>query len=522
MGIPRIYPQTVHSLKGNHVMKLNLGKKGNSLPRFSAVAVDFNSMLHQAMLKCWDLSKRDQIFRNLESILKKLRKNIQVDHLGLFIDGVPPRAKIREQISRRRPQPQKARMSCFDPNLLNRLEITSGTQLMDDLSNFVRRFLSYEKGLKSAHLSDHKEAGEGEVKMIKWLKDLNLSENSNVAICGEDGDLLPIAIAATHSTQLNVKLLLNVTSREAKLVDSREFLRKFHNGKFNSNTLNFILSALLFGNDYLPRFQLRHECPFDAMRSANYPDIVDSQTLGLRCSEFLKFICALPDLNGFDTQKTIEFQSPSSEGPLVAEEIPTDSELCERYLKGLAWNIHMYIRGECPDQTFEFPWNVPTRSQLVAYLNEQIKNNPASIISSFQSDARPISTDELLLLIMPRWADYIMPPHLRHAIHDESPLHFWFPKFCDECDAFKEELSKTHAQRKKCLEEKNKESFDELGKVIRSAEKKYSHHREQCHPKFSPPYAKIRSFVQQQKRKGHPETESDFFEPASKRSKFKV
>ena len=162
----------------------NLIKKVNNGERecFDAVAVEVNPILHEAA-GCAD--DCEGIFEYTKNFLNNLLSDVVVDgtQLLLVIDGQPPLAKLAIQRERR--------LRYNEEELsFNRLNFTPGTQFMSKLKRFLKKWVSEfsERHQLSSHvLSADDSAGEGELKITRWLQSIKASK---ICIVGTDGDLI--------------------------------------------------------------------------------------------------------------------------------------------------------------------------------------------------------------------------------------------------------------------------------------------------------------------------------------------
>ena len=104
-------------------------------------------------------------------------------------------------------------------------------------------------------ISDTLEAGEGEHKIFTWLRTLPAEERKTTCIYGLDADLVVIALAQSHLSEI-------------------QLLREQENGQYQSLNISalkavlptdvdsFVRMSLQFGNDFLPNlamFSLRED-----------------------------------------------------------------------------------------------------------------------------------------------------------------------------------------------------------------------------------------------------------------------
>lgn len=149
-----------------------------------------------------------QIFHGLAQFILEL-----VDLCGptqlvfLALDGVPPKAKLNQQRSRRI-------LSALERSAVHGLHsnaITPGTELMSRCREFLLRFLESQARGEWAHLrlvlSDASEPGEGEHKIFSFLRSLRSSPNYNPnqrhIVYGPDADLIVLGLSL-HEPALSI------------------------------------------------------------------------------------------------------------------------------------------------------------------------------------------------------------------------------------------------------------------------------------------------------------------------------
>lgn len=285
MGIERFF-STLSNI-GN-LWKEN-SKSSRKNPKI--LLIDFNSIVHLTSTRVINNFKNytsDQIEEKiliyikhfLEHLLKHIINSNNLEILYIAIDGVPTFGKMREQLKRRYMGEILGTKSIWSKN-----NITPGTKFMKKLNKYLNETISSFKvflpNIKSIILSDSNENGEGEIKIIKYLQDLELESNSDIVIFSPDSDmvLLNLLIKPIY----NVSLLRynqqksDLTSLDNKtdfyeILEMKNF-RKYLFDYVKENSLkkdleenkiirDIILIFNCFGNDFLPKIvsiNLRHD-----------------------------------------------------------------------------------------------------------------------------------------------------------------------------------------------------------------------------------------------------------------------
>lgn len=228
--------------------------------------------------------------------LCKLIDNLEVIYIAL--DGVPPRAKMEQQRFRRFHsvcKKNKAKeinnkygnvgadnsivpdITNYNFNLDTNM-ITPGTQFMKDLSNAIKKHLiaNSEKG-KLYHgikviFSDANQPGEGEHKILNYIRENPGSENHNNIIYGLDGDLIMLSLVSQeHNLYLlreaaqyggyakahegHKYLFLNIDNLTKALLQDFQSHMSFelNYNEYHKYIDDYIFLCFILGNDFVPK-----------------------------------------------------------------------------------------------------------------------------------------------------------------------------------------------------------------------------------------------------------------------------
>lgn len=187
--------------------------------------LDMNGLIHQCSHnnsgKVVSISF-EQIFQNIVSEINRIIALVRPQQLlFIAIDGVAPRAKLNQQRTRRFRAARDAMSKSASFNSINQSGmtgyggsmyfdsncITPGTQFMHDLSKAMHLFIDYSMqnnplwSRLKVHFSGSQVPGEGEHKIISFIRDLRASElyvpNTRHCVVGADADMIVLALA-TH------------------------------------------------------------------------------------------------------------------------------------------------------------------------------------------------------------------------------------------------------------------------------------------------------------------------------------
>lgn len=251
MGIPYLFSELV---KQNGNIIKNYIKKCNRL------FLDFNSIIHCCSSK---VVSSNPNYKNIDIFDEIIKYTLMINNickpselLYIGIDGVAPRAKIQQQRKRRY-------ISTYRNDCLNIFKknnnipisewdsncITPGTEFMKELDIYIKNHFENNKLTIPVIISSHTDIGEGEHKIIKYIKKNQNKEKVDV-IYGLDADLIMLSLCCDMS---NIYLMReNMIEKQVyfKYLDinmlSNHILRNFN------NINDYICICILIGNDFLP------------------------------------------------------------------------------------------------------------------------------------------------------------------------------------------------------------------------------------------------------------------------------
>lgn len=332
------------------------------------------------------------------------------DRVLLAVDGVVPMAKIRQQRVRRFKSAWLRKSS--GPATWDTNAITPGTEFMDSLGLTLKHLASKHKGWT---VSGVDEVGEGEHKIMKWLRD-NASAGEEIVVYGLDADLILLSMLVGEQKGINLFLLREKQEfgrmvpvpgqeQEYQFMNIREFQGRLGLSG-HSEVLNYIGYMSLMGNDFLPHSLTHklsedgHEFVIREITRQNAPLIEDGRV----SLPVLKDVLGRWSLGEEDRmlsmiRKKGEQAARYSSGAGEDEGLPLkwDAEaalmngkflkegwkeeywrilstnydvehVCGEYVKGFQWIIDYYT-GKPVNSSWMFPaWIPPLWSDLAAFL----------------------------------------------------------------------------------------------------------------------------------------------------------
>jgi 5'-3' exonuclease len=255
-----------------------------TMPKCTRLFLDLNCAIHQSANSILQMNQnitkesleKDIVNHTIDYILKIMSYTSPTDVVFIAIDGIPPQAKIAQQRKRRF-------VSSWRTSLINtkRKEtnvtytewdtnaITPGTEFMNFLSKSLHNYFDNGSFKQNIILSDSNEPGEGEAKILDYIKDNDVPANADI-IYGLDADLIMLSLLSSRN---NIYLLREPVHFDMKVPVPKPFLllniqllRKYISIEYNSKSLNevdkdyfdenicwdYVALCFILGNDFLP------------------------------------------------------------------------------------------------------------------------------------------------------------------------------------------------------------------------------------------------------------------------------
>lgn len=251
MGVPSYFKNIIQRYNNILIKNDLFNKKINNL------FFDLNCLIHPC---CRNLTDENEMYDNIYENILKIINICKPDKLVyIAIDGVCPRAKIEQQRKRRF-------KSALEKKIWDTNAITPGTEFMNNLNSFLKK---KDYPIKII-FSDSNIRGEGEHKIMKYLKENNKLNDINV-IHGLDADLIHLSLIKEN----NIYLLRERTEFNFEGVDSEYIFLDINTLKkyliqdikkdykiSNQSCINdYILLCFFIGNDFihnLPSINIRY------------------------------------------------------------------------------------------------------------------------------------------------------------------------------------------------------------------------------------------------------------------------
>ena len=432
MGIPSYFRRIIEKYSG--ILK-------KDAPKATYLCFDFNCLIYRC-IRAPGMPKSEETEEFETMLLREVCKTVKEvwraagkpKNVLLAVDGVVPMAKIRQQRVRRfKSAWLRGNSSSWDTN-----SITPGTKFMDRLSVELKKILG-----NGWVLSGVDEAGEGEQKIMEWIKKRCIGES--IIIYGLDGDLILLSMIASSDKKISlmrekqefgggISEPLPGEEQQYTFMDIEEF--KIRVGVCAEDVMNYVGLMTLMGNDFLPHSLTQklnddgHDCvirEFKKMKKTGEWLIVDGKiqrgVLGRICKTW-----ALDEddriLHTFE-KKRKQAERGIMKGMDVSEGLPLEwnvervmmnggklidgwreeywafihpfsdrDRLCAEYVYGCQWVIDYYVQKSV-NKSWIFPaWIPPLWSDLGRWLScENMKEVEPAI------EPEPTPSEQLAMVL---------------------------------------------------------------------------------------------------------------------------
>ena len=270
MGI-KFFFKWLRSTYPSHIRTVRSGRaQESSLPVVDHFLLDMNGIFHYACQRVFRYgafaSASSASVGSIEDVISCVIRYVELvvrmvqpqQTVFLAVDGVAPLSKQFQQRSRR------FRSSLETDRVFDSNAITPGTVFLHSLTQALHTWLNRKVGSREwQHLqvlfSSEKVPGEGEHKLVKWIREFGQSSDTYM-IHGMDADLVMLALA-THYPNMHILRenpyrpevefyhLSIATIRPILINDILQSL-SVHGDSIHIN--DFIVMVFLTGNDFLP------------------------------------------------------------------------------------------------------------------------------------------------------------------------------------------------------------------------------------------------------------------------------
>ena len=412
--------------------------------------------------KTFSSQKQKELYDMVGSYLDKIIKLVNPNkRVFLAIDGSAPLSKINQQRQRRFKSALENDDGAFDSNC-----ITPGTKFLDYMSKYLDWFIRKQisnKEWKNIEVifSSEKCAGEGEHKLVKYVRDHGI-KNESFMMQGMDADLFMLSLA-THFPNFHILrenpyryeneyYYIDVSSIRENIVNALLCEQSLIDDRIHIN--DFILMIFFTGNDFLPHLPTIEilegsiENLFETYRnvSRDYGPLTTNidtlnvkplqsfiGTLSLSEKSFLEEkrekSIAFPDTLlekhtklGDNGKFTIDFDKYRKEYYSKKMNINTEEEIqqsCIEYIEGLQWVLTYYTKG-VPNWKWHYKYNyAPFLSDIATYIINYEKP------SYLGQQTKPYPPFLQLLCVLPTKSKHLLPNPLSDIMSLKTTTPFY-------------------------------------------------------------------------------------------------
>jgi 5'-3' exoribonuclease 1 len=459
-------------------------------PSIDHFLIDVNGIIHYCCQKWYGYgafkspsSKGKDLVSEILHYLQRIIQFINPKKtVFLAIDGVAPLSKQFQQRSRR----YRSSMDRLNNKQeFNSNSITPGTEFFDQITFSIHRWISKKMTKDWNHLhilfSSEKAPGEGEHKLVKWVREYGDSRDSYM-LHGMDADLIMLALA-THFPHFHI-LRENTFRPEIEFfhidmenIRDRLIINMLQDLSDHSDFCHindFIVMIFLTGNDFLPTIPTielldngvdyvfnmyrRIVKMYGTLTNENgfiKPDVF-SKFLGDLSLEQVSFLCEKRAKSGYFPDPLLEkhtklgddSKDDSNEeykekydlnwdayridyyqekfGIDITKDEASLKKICHAYLEGTTWVLEYYLR-ETPHWKWAYPYfYAPFLSDLAHYCATINLGRPSYLR---MKDDGPFSPFLQLLCVLPKTSIELLPKCMHPIIETIGALGF-----PDECE----------------------------------------------------------------------------------------
>ena len=280
MGIPKYYSHVIKKYR-DVLSKLTTNHNVNN------IYFDSNSIIYDAVR---EISSRDKIPKDFETAviretitkLEKYISNIKPNgHVMIAFDGVAPRAKMCQQLTRRTRSHIEnsiyAELGRAEETQWDTTAITPGTGFMTSLGTKMKKAFSDPKkfSVDKIIVSTSDEPGEGEQKIFQYIRDnRDYHASTKTAVYGLDADLIMLTLnhlyisrelylyretphfikSVDSSLEPNCNYVLNMNEMGKAITDELNDRKDMKSESQKQRLYDYIFICFLLGNDFLPHF----------------------------------------------------------------------------------------------------------------------------------------------------------------------------------------------------------------------------------------------------------------------------
>jgi len=406
----------------------NYGQGKSMLDRFS------NLSYSEKVTKSFDL-----FFDNLMELIDIVRPT---ELLFIAFDGPAPVAKQTQQRQRRFMSVMN-NSSSDTSTAFNTSSITPGTEFSFDLEKYFNFRLRKDGNTHpilskiTTLFSSQREPGEGEHKLLDYIRALSLETRRNKTHClfSPDGDLILLTLVLASINECNISLFREDIYNNSyyHLVDMKGIANTIPKDK----VLEFVFSSTFVGNDFSPKLRMFYYLKDGINLMENIcnklrtPLIKNNKLDEDSFKEFIRVmqrreteyfnqqLSKTPDDERFVYK--ILLTSTNSNGINFSEfrskyyekfgDNTVIKNVCESYMKMLIWVFEYYTKG-LPSWDYFYPYYYPP---LMTDFSNYVNSNSLSFTFVKGEPSTPFVS---LFSVIPFESKELLPDHLRCSVQN--------------------------------------------------------------------------------------------------------
>ena len=249
MGIPVYFKTLISQYQNDILVKHSVD--------IDVLCLDLNCLIHpccRSVMSSDDPRDEDKMIKTILASIETIIAYTNLsDTLYIAIDGVAPKAKMKQQRQRRH-------KSIYEKKPWDTNAISPGTYFMEKLHTALREWMKIQDNY-SVILSDSNEPGEGEHKILHYLRQTDTSDK-HVSIYGLDADLIMLGLVSGVSqlyllrerTEYNIEncdneyIYLHIESLQTYILQDIGITSKIHDSVILHD---YIFLCFLVGNDFI-------------------------------------------------------------------------------------------------------------------------------------------------------------------------------------------------------------------------------------------------------------------------------
>lgn len=372
MGIPLLFGYLKRKYKSIDLIRyLSENEKCDNL------FLDYNGLIHKVINNYTEKNIEkitdEEVYNDIYKYTKEIYNLVNPRKLlYIAIDGVAPKAKMNQQRMRR------FKSGSRNPGVFDRNRVTPGTKFMKGLSVFLHDKFSNKEIKCKVIFSDVGVSGEGEHKIMKYLRDNEKFIKRDINIMsGLDADLIMLSM----TVDLNIKLMretedyftiFDINRFEKILIDD---IQERIKNKLDKKRIiyDFVVMSFFLGNDFLPNLpMLKIKENGVNILLKTYTRMMNKGVLHIVNED--KYINVM-NLEYFlnELGKSQMYIKKKSVEKYYKDTFKTSSnkyiqKVKDKYIEGVQWNTRYYFHG-----TEDYRWYYPYYHGVYAFEFKNIK-----------------------------------------------------------------------------------------------------------------------------------------------------